>query len=106
MEAQRYAEAEQVLRRLVSTAEDTLPPKHYFHGRFLTALGRTLLAEQRFEEAEGILLEAYDQLSDLGGSTSSDTRHALRSLVTLYEKWEKAAEADRFRALLEAAASR
>jgi hypothetical protein len=54
----------------------------------------------RFPEAEAQLLRAFDWLVENNGIESPYTQPTVSHLVTLYEAWGRAGEADRFRALL------
>ncbi len=63
------------------------------------ALGVNLCEQRRFEEAEFELEAGY---RDLLGSPLESPEQA-RALIELYERWEKPAEAARYRSLLETA---
>jgi non-specific serine/threonine protein kinase/serine/threonine-protein kinase len=72
-------------------------PGHMLLARAERAVGRCLVAKQRFSEAEGILTRAYTVLAS-SSTASRDARAAAESLVTLYEKWGKADKARAWRA--------
>ena len=61
-------------------------------------LGETLVALQRYDEAERILLEARDDLAD---ASSPQMNATLRRLIGLYMAWGKPESAARYRALLQ-----
>jgi hypothetical protein len=63
-------------------------------------LGRCLMALERFPEAEAFLLGGYRIFEgDLGGKSAS-VQMAANALIELYEKWNRPAEARRYRSLL------
>lgn len=64
-------------------------------------LGRTLLAQGKYAEAEPLLLQGYDGMKRRAAGRSSDAqrqlRAAARALVQLYEAWGKPVQAAHWR---------
>ena len=63
-------------------------------------LGECLTAEDRYAEAEPLLLQSYDNLRASAGEKSEHVIEAVTRLVTLYERWRKPGLATKYRALL------
>jgi tetratricopeptide (TPR) repeat protein len=62
----QYAAAEELGRRAVQIARQMLPPTHLYTGVILLGLGKTLVQEKRFSEAQPYLVNAYSVLSKQG----------------------------------------
>jgi hypothetical protein len=95
----RPTEAEAVLRTMLTLCETELPRDHYLAPTVRTFLGRASLAQGRFEEAEEFLLAAHHELAVMQGAKPSWIRNAASALVELYERTDRMAEAELFRAL-------
>lgn len=63
-------------------------------------LGECLTAQQRYAEAEPLLLESYPVLKAKLGEQHARTVDALRRLVALYEAWGQPDKASDYRAML------
>lgn len=63
----------------------------------ISALGECLTIQQRYNEAEPLLVWSYESLKNSQGANNPRTRLALQRLVELYEKWPKLDLAARYR---------
>ena len=75
-------EAERDLREALALRR-ALMPEHRFTAMSAGELGRCLTAEERYEEAEPLLLEAYGRLEALLGAPHAFTRSQAERLVRL-----------------------
>jgi tetratricopeptide (TPR) repeat protein len=64
------------------------------------ALGECLLAQNRFAEAEPLVVQSYEGLKNSKGEKHAYTVTALKLVVELYEKWKKPDLADKYRKLI------
>lgn len=101
------ANAQRQHRRAESLARDSLrilraklPAGHWRIAVAESILGDSLRGQQRYAEAERLLLRSFPVLRDNGGLSAIYAHQALKSLITLYESWERPADAGRYRALL------
>jgi tetratricopeptide (TPR) repeat protein/predicted Ser/Thr protein kinase len=95
-------EAEELLMTNVELADRAAPPGHWFREAVRVSYGECLLAQQRFERAESVLLGCYQRLSESMGAEHFRTRGAVDDLVKLYEAWGKPDQAAEWRAKLPA----
>lgn len=86
------SEAEQIYRTSLTILENTLPPDHPSIARQRVGLAECLADQSRFEDAESLMLMGYTTLLDKGSDVSS----ALKSLVSLYEAWDKPGEVTKY----------
>jgi tetratricopeptide (TPR) repeat protein len=90
--------AEALYRPCLATLEAALPPGHDILAMNESKFGEVLVAQDRFAEAEPLLLRGHEHLGEHFGPDHPDTQRAAHRLVTLYEAWERPEEAARFRA--------
>ncbi len=90
--------AEVILRKASDALGRALPPSHYYTAGAKSALGESLTAQQRYDEAEPFLIESYESLKSSQGATNPRTKVALQRLIDLYEKWDRADAATKYRA--------
>lgn len=93
-------EAEELLRMTVELADKAAPPGHWFRDAARLSYGECLLGQRRFEQAEPLLLECQQRLSESMGAQHFRTRGAVDNLVKLYEAWGKPDQAADWRAKL------
>jgi serine/threonine protein kinase len=91
-------EGETILREAVKIRTESLPKEHYWVALANSALGECLTIQQRYDEAEPLLVGSYESLKNSQGTNNPRTRLALQRLVELYEKWQKPDLAARYRA--------
>ena len=65
-----------------------MPEDDYYHAIFATTQGMYLTGLRRYEEAEPILLSAYDKLILKFGPTSGLAATTARALADLYDAME------------------
>ncbi len=106
----RLPEADALSDEAVHRARSTLPEGHWHLGAFLVQRGRTLLALERFAEAEIAALEAHTLLETALGPDHPQTATAAALMIDVHGAWHETApgeghdaEAARWRAALDAA---
>jgi tetratricopeptide (TPR) repeat protein len=95
----RPAEAEADYRAVIALTPAEGPTAQALLPVFRGGLGASLLALGRFDEAEPELVAAFEGASK-EGQPAAERAKAARRVVELYEKWGRAAEAERYRAML------
>jgi serine/threonine-protein kinase len=90
--------AETALREALAIRRSILPPGHWQVASAQSALGRCLVKQGRFREAEPLLVESFERLSADRGPKHERTRDALRNLVEMYEAWGRPDTATKYRA--------
>ena len=91
---------EAIVREAVKLRTGSLPKEHYWVALANSALGECLTIQERYGEAEPLLVGSYESLKNSQGANNPRTRLALQRLVELYEKWQKPDLAARYRATL------
>jgi len=84
-------EGETILREAVRLRYDTLPPEHFWTALAKSALGENLTIQNRFAEAEPLLLESYESLKSSQGEQNPRTVSAQNRLAALHQIWKKTA---------------
>ena len=92
-------EGEAILREAVKIRTESLPKEHYWVALAKSALGECLTIQERYNEAEPLLVESHESLRNSQGATNPRTRLALQRLVELYEKWQEPDLAAKYRAM-------
>jgi serine/threonine-protein kinase len=92
-------EGENILREAVKIRTESLPKEHYWVALANSALGECLTIQQRYNEAEPLLVGSYESLKTSQGANNPRTRLALQRLVELYGKWQKPDLAAKYRAM-------
>jgi len=82
-------EGEGVLREAVRIRKESLPQGHYWTALANSALGECLTIQRRFDEAERLLRESFEELKISQGEQNPKTLLARRRLGKLYQKWNK-----------------
>ena len=95
-------QAEPLIRKCVEVYRRLDIPEHlaWLPAQAESALGQCMSALQRFDEAEPLLLQAYDAIHTAKGDAYIVTRIALDRVIALYESWGKPEQAARWRAKL------
>ena len=93
-------EGEAILREAVKLRTESLPKEHYWVALANGALGECLTIQERYGEAEPLLVGSYESLKNSQGANNPRTRLMLQRLIELYEKWPKPDLAARYRAML------
>ncbi len=99
----RYPEAEAMLRSCLDIQKQTMP-SDYRRYWTQTLLGASLAGEQKYEEAEPLLVSGYEGMKENAASVSDLSRQKLRKagelVVRLYTEWNKPDKADEWRQAL------
>ena len=82
----KLVEAEKMLREAVKMRVESLPAGHFWIALANGALGECLAAQRRFDKAEPLLRESYDNLRRSQGDANPRTLLARRRLTELYQK--------------------
>jgi len=91
-----YPRAEQFYRDAIQVFADTLPAGHLNMGIARIKLGRALVRELRFQEAESELLSGYAILSKQANPSSVHLRNARQDLVSVYGALRQPGQAQKF----------
>jgi serine/threonine protein kinase len=96
-ETGRSAEGEMVLREALRVRLGSLPKSHFWVALAQGALGECLATQQRFSEADPLLVDSYNNLALSLGQSDPRTHVALKRLIAFYDSWGKPEEAARLR---------
>ncbi len=100
MDKKDYPHAEELFRDVIRRYSETLPADNVNIGIAHIKLGRTLLRENRYKDAEPETRAGYEILIRQSSSSTSFTRAARKDLTAEYEALNRPQEAARFRAEL------
>lgn len=87
----RAVEAEGLLRHCVKVREKVLPPGTWTIHSARSVLGDALAAQEKFEEAETLLVSACDELQKSEVAPPFRKKEAIERVIKLYESWGVAA---------------
>jgi predicted negative regulator of RcsB-dependent stress response len=93
IEAGKPAEAEGVIREALSIGQAALPLDHRSHGTRKVRLARVLVAQQKFDEAEKLLLDLANGVDSGSSAPASVRKGAAEQLIELYERSGRSDEA-------------
>jgi hypothetical protein len=102
MARKRYADAEQIYREVIGRFTETQGAGHLNTGIAHLKLGRSLVRQERFAEAEGQLLTGYGILTKQTSPTVSWLKNAREDLAAVYEALRQPEKAKPYRAALAA----
>jgi tetratricopeptide (TPR) repeat protein len=97
IETSNFEEAEEKINRGLEAYRKKLPADHWNISYAESMLGKCFLKEGKYEQAEKILLQAYNNLLDKRGKEDRMTITALKRLIKNYELWGKSNQADIYR---------
>ena len=100
IEQGEHAAAEPPLRECLGIREEVLPENHWLIFNTQSALGDALTSQEKFDEAEPLLLDGYAGMKNHAEAPEDRKRQALQRIVGLYESWDKPDQAARYRELL------
>lgn len=92
--------AEPLLREAIEGLQRRMPAGEWRIGAAKVSLGSALRRQERYEEAEGLLLEGHDRVARVLGPAHRQTQKGAEELVALYESWGRSEQADAWRAKL------
>ena len=95
-----FRRAEPIYRQAIAMYSETQSPGHMNTGIGRIKLGRALVGQQRYDEAETEILAGYDILSKQTSPSVSWLRNARQDLVKLYTASNKPEQAKKFQAEL------
>jgi serine/threonine protein kinase/Tfp pilus assembly protein PilF len=101
-----YPRAEQLFRDVIRRYKETLPADNVNLAIAHIKLGRVLLRQNRFKDAEPETLAGYDVLTKQSSPSTSFIHAARKDLAAEYEALNQPQQAARFRAELAAAAAK
>jgi serine/threonine protein kinase/tetratricopeptide (TPR) repeat protein len=97
----RPTDAEPLARRAVAIREKTYPQNHWGRASSTMTLGEVLAALGRFDEAEPMLLSSQQAMARDRRASEYSRRRSIAALITLYQQWNKPADAQKWRRELE-----
>lgn len=100
-----YPRAEQLFRDVVRRYQETLPADNVNTGIAHVKLGRTLLREKHYKDAEPETMAGYEILRKQSSPSNSFIRAACKDLAAEYDALKQPQQAARFRAELADAAA-
>jgi len=100
LQTNRPDEAVPLLRESLTIYQTAYPDTSHWIAITEDLLGRGLMAQAAYPEAEEHLLHAYEHFKAQYGDTDEATQKSLTHLVELYESWDKPDEAARYGRLL------
>jgi serine/threonine-protein kinase len=100
MDKKDYPLAEQLFRDVVRRYKETLPADNVNLAIVQIKLGRTLVRQNRYKDAEPETLAGYEILSKQSSPSTSFMRAARKDLAAEYEALNQPQQAERFRAEL------
>ena len=89
------------MREVLEIGRAALPENHWRIFQAQSALGASLVGQGHFEEAEPLVVDAYDHMKDDQRVPAEIVRMTLETVIRLYTAWEKPDEAARYRAMME-----
>lgn len=98
LDMKKYVEAEDLLRQAIKIDTASQSPTHMNVGIDHIRLGRSLLRQKRYREAEGETLEGYQILHGQTASGSKYLQRARQDLIAEYEAQNKPKEAAKYKA--------
>jgi serine/threonine-protein kinase len=93
----KAVEGEPYLREALAIRKKILPQGDASISSAVSALGECLTVEQRYAEAEPLLIESYNELKSKLGDQEKRTVEARQRLAKLYDGWNKPDQAAQFR---------
>lgn len=96
----KYGEAEQMESEALTIYKKSSSQSEYYPGWAEHWRGVALLGLSRWSDAESMLISAEQKLRTTPMTPPRHYREVLRNLAKLYEKWNKPAEAEKWRAAL------
>lgn len=83
---ERFAEAEALFRDMLALRRENFPEEHRLISELKSELAAALTGLEQYDEAERLLLDAYDRFLTGRGPEDRRTQRAAQRLVTLYKR--------------------
>lgn len=84
-----FTEQERVYRGILKRLRSSTPQDDVLVASSLIGLGRSLIEQQHFEDAESTIIEGYNLLKKAPNDSTNRLSEALTTLVELYQRWGK-----------------
>ena len=75
------------------TIREQAVPDHWVRYNTMSMLGSVLTGQDKFEQAETLLLESYQGLEDNPATPGIRKQEAIERIIELYNAWEKQEQA-------------
>ena len=89
--------AESLARQALTIRIASLPEGHWRIAYARSVLGQCLTSQQRYDEAQDMLVESYPILKTERGATAWRTQRSRQRLIDLYDAWNKPDAAQKYR---------
>jgi tetratricopeptide (TPR) repeat protein len=89
--------AEEQLRACLAAGRERLAPRHWLRGLVEALLGDCLAAQQKYADAEPLVLSGYETLRNAADAPAEQVREAHARVVALYKAWGRPDEAGRWK---------
>jgi serine/threonine-protein kinase len=106
VERKQYARAVELYHQAIQVFSETLPADHLNMGIAQIKLGRALLRQSQYSEAETHILSGYAILSKQANPSVSFLQKARQDLISVYDALREPEKAQKYRAELAAADSK
>jgi tetratricopeptide (TPR) repeat protein len=99
LEAGNVLDVEKLYREGLHWRAEELPPNHADIAFTKQKLAALLVEQSRYDEAEPLLLEAFELLKDHPIAPKARAQETLDQIVELYERWDKPKELAKWKAI-------
>ena len=96
----RLTDAEAMYREALETAQRVYPPTHWILGLLRSNYGRCLRLQERYAEAEPLLLQGLEELQTALGPDHQRSRLAELAVRALYKGWNKPEMMNKYRSFV------
>ena len=96
LEKEEYQVAQPILQKCLEVREELIPDS-WLRYNAMSMLGESLAGQGQYAEAEPLLLEGFAKMETVPESLAYRKTEALERIIKLYEAWDKADEAERWR---------
>ena len=97
---ERYSEAEPLFREVLEITRTAVPENHWRIYQFNSLIGKSLIGQGRFTEAEKLVVRACHHMMDNPRVPKHVARKSLEAVIKLYSAWGKTDEAARYQAMI------
>ena len=93
----KAVEALPIFEQVMTDCKNLLPNGYIETPHFMTTYGRCLTSLKRYDEAEEILLKAYNLEIKMRNANHLRVKRCVQSLITLFEAWGREEQAKQWR---------